>query len=574
MKKIYFMMTAAMFAASVSAQKLDLQYQPTCQIAQLPAQCRTEAYAKAHQAGVRLSGIGLDISNPALSLPLRLAAESTSADTIVTAQPEGELIKGCYQQASGYYIFWGYVLSADTDGGVVDLVKGADGSIYAKNLMSMLHANTWVKGYKAEGDTIAFDFPQKVYTEDYYGTVYNYSLWRMKYTIAEEDGEEYATYVPDTESQTIKFTLRNDTLQMVEEDDCIMGLGTTEDGEWTGYGDFANKVFRVTDPVYAPASAASAEQALVKFESSGETDYRIAKMAIEGDDVYLGNLVDGNDTGWAKGKIEGNKVKFSGPQYLGINESLLSHEYFSPAGKKEVYEADWDYTWDSVYVEKELVFDYDAATKTLTSDGGFIVNKGSGEVNQEAEFFSPVINPYKEVAGTPQKPLFADFLEYSEDYGYGGAQFSIYRTSADGNYLNPEKLYYNVYFDDELFTFTPDEYPEFEEDVTDVPYSYSGTDVTAYGDSHILYFYIVGFDKMGVSTVYKDGDTRYESPIEWYYLTTDGIEKVADNSMASTRSVTYTDIMGRRLASPARGVNIKTTTMSDGTVRTQKVIMR
>ena len=44
--------------------------------------------------------------------------------------------------------------------------------------------------------------------------------------------------------------------------------------------------------------------------------------------------------------------------------------------------------------------------------------------------------------------------------------------------------------------------------------------------------------------------------------------------MASTRSVTYTDITGRRLATPARGVNIKTTTMSDGTVRTQKVIMR
>lgn len=574
MKKIYFMVTAAMFAASVSAQKLDLQYQPTSQIAKIPTQCRTEAYAKAHQAGVRVSGMGLNVSNPALYLPLRLAAESASADTIITTQPEGELIKNCYQQASGYYVFWGYVLNADTDGGVVDLVKGADGSIYAKNLMSMLHAGTWVKGYQAEGDTIAFDFPQKIYSEDYYGEVYNYSLWRMKFTTVEEDGEEYQTYVPDSECQTIKFTLRNDTLQMVEGDDYIMGLGTSEDGEWTGYGDYANKVFKYDVPVSAPADAASAEPALIEFESSGETDYRVAKMAIEGDNVYLGSLVDGNDTGWAKGKIEGNKVTFTGPQYLGANESLLSHEYFSPAGKESVYEADWDYTWDSIYVEKELVFDYDAATKTLKSANGFIVNKGTVDVNQEAEFFSPVIKPYMEVAGTPQKPAFEDFLEYTDDYGYGGAQFTLSRISTDGNYLNPEKLYYNVYFDDELFTFSPDEYPEFEEDVTDVPYNYSGNDVSCYGDSHIVYFYITGFDKMGVSTIYKDGDTRYESPIEWYYLTTDGISKVADNSMASTRSVTYTDITGRRLATPARGVNIKTTTMSDGTVRTQKVIMR
>lgn len=574
MKKIYFMMTAALFAASVSAQKLDLKFQPTRQIASLPAQCNNEAYAKSHQANVRRSGIGLPISNPALYLPFRLAGAAASADTIITAQPEGELLKNCYQQATGYYVFWGYVLTSVTDGSAVDVVKGADGSVYVKNLLSTLPTNYWVKGYQAEGDTIAFDFPQKIYSETGTdGSVYDYSLWRMNYTQVEEDGETYYTYVPDSVSQTMKFTLRNDTLQLVEDPYLLIGLGTSDAGEWTGYGDYSCKIFKLNESVSAPSDAASIEQALI-CDNSGEPDYHIGKMAIEGDNVYIGGLVSGNDTGWAKGKINGNKVTFTGTQYMGVNETALSHEYFSPAGKVEMYNAEWDYTYDSVYVEKEIVFDYDAAAKKLTSDGGFIVNKGTNDINQEAEFFSPVIEPYIEIPGKPIGATFEDFYDYDEDYGLGYAQFSIYRQSTDGNFLNPAKLYYNVYFDDELFTFTPDEYPEFTEDVTDMPYSYNGDYVSAYGDSHLFYYFTTGFDKLGVGTVYKDGDDRYEGEIEWYYITTDGIKKIDGDNMASTRSVTYTDITGRRLASPARGVNIRTTTLSDGTVHTQKVIVR
>ena len=68
-------------------------------------------------------------------------------------------------------------------------------------------------------------------------------------------------------------------------------------------------------------------------------------------------------------------------------------------------------------------------------------------------------------------------MDYDDDYGYGGVQLSLTRASEDGNYLNPSKLYYNMYLDDEKYTFYPDEYPEKIEDLTDVPYSYSGTDL-------------------------------------------------------------------------------------------------
>ncbi len=89
-------------------------------------------------------------------------------------------------------------------------------------------------------------------------------------------------------------------------------------------------------------------------------------------------------------------------------------------------------------------------------------------------------------------------MDYDDDYGYGGVQLSLTRASEDGNYLNPSKLYYNMYLDDEKYTFYPDEYPELTDDLTDVPYSYSGTDLVSYGDNHIVYFYTTGFNILGI----------------------------------------------------------------------------
>ena len=119
------------------------------------------------------------------------------------------------------------------------------------------------------------------------------------------------------------------------------------------------------------------------------------------------------------------------------------------------------------------------------------------------------------MAGKPAKPEITDFMDYDDDYGYGGVQLSLTRASEDGNYLNPSKLYYNMYLDDEKYTFYPDEYPEKIEDLTDVPYSYSGTDLMSYGDNHIVYFYTTGFNKLGIQEIYKDGDQRNESEIAW-----------------------------------------------------------
>lgn len=203
------------------------------------------------------------------------------------------------------------------------------------------------------------------------------------------------------------------------------------------------------------------------------------------------------------------------------------------------------------------------------------MNQGKKDINQIAEYFRPELAPYTEVAGKPAKPEITDFMDYDDDYGYGGVQFYLTRASEDGNYLNPSKLYYNMYLDEEKYTFYPNEYPKLTEDLTDVPYSYSGTVLVSYGDNHIVYFYTTGFNKLGIQVIYKDGDRRYESEIAWLdvanYL---NIDHASVKGNALVVDVTYTDVMSRRVNAPVKGLYLKTATLADGTVITTKVVVK
>ena len=139
-------------------------------------------------------------------------------------------------------------------------------------------------------------------------------------------------------------------------------------------------------------------------------------------------------------------------------------------------------------------------------------------------------------------------------------------------------MYYNIYFDDEIFTFEPDEYPEFTTSVTDVPYNHYGYDIQGSDDTRNVYFYTTGFEKMGVKEVYIDNDgKRYESEIAW--IDSEGndltdIKATSFKNLKSVKSISYTDLSGRKVTRPAKGLYIKSTTLDDGTVRTEKVIFK
>ena len=83
----------------------------------------------------------------------------------------------------------------------------------------------------------------------------------------------------------------------------------------------------------------------------------------------------------------------------------------------------------------------------------------------------------------PANPILEEWIDYDAGLSYLGVYFNMdfdgndwVPLAVDGTYLDPEKLTYSIYTDeDQLFVFTPEDYPyDFTEPVTEIPYGYEG----------------------------------------------------------------------------------------------------
>ena len=584
MKNYYLTMAAALLAVSttVSAQSLTKPF-----VYSTAEQAPTENAQMKIPAGAKQTKMHFPTAKEVAArhntapMGIRRAddgdEEETPTYTIITDQPEGTLHKSWYQYSEGYVAWMGYyIFKSYTDGNAIDWVDGADGNVYVKSLIGNYYSNAWLKATKAEGDTIVFNLPQTIYEQNSYGDLEYFSLWKYNYD------EDYGWYMP-SDDQTAKFVLRNDSLIFADadEENVMIGLGTAEDGDWCGYGDFLTTIAKFEKATVAPSNPAAAQDYLIKYEASTEdgVDYHQAKVAFEGNDVYLGAINDNQPDAWVKGTLADGKVTFKGGQYMGVDTVTAAHIFFNAAGSETVHEEEYDYDYDSVYVKDEIVFDYDATTKTMKSADMACVTKGilTETLNDQAEYSAPEMSPWAEKAGTPQDPTIYDFMAYDEDYGLGGIQFYLNRLSTDSLYLPAKHLYYKAYLDDEAFTFEPESYKGLTESMTEVPYLFStdDSDFQYSGDTHLFYFYVSGFDKIGIQEIYNDGTTKLASNIVWQSVEEeeDAVKGVEANN-ASAKSVRYYDLSGRAVTKISQGLYIKSTVMSDGTVTTKKVMVK
>ena len=95
----------------------------------------------------------------------KVARTSESGEMIVT-QPEGKVYKNLYSYAEGFYSMWGLIFDGKKDGVARDVVVANDGTVYIQNPMTFFPTNSWIKGHKTIGDTIAVELPQLIYVND------------------------------------------------------------------------------------------------------------------------------------------------------------------------------------------------------------------------------------------------------------------------------------------------------------------------------------------------------------------------------------------------------------------------
>ncbi|MBO7141333.1 MAG: choice-of-anchor J domain-containing protein [Prevotella sp.] len=274
------------------------------------------------------------------------------------------------------------------------------------------------------------------------------------------------------------------------------------------------------------------------------------QVGFDGNDVYFSGMNDNVADMWMKGTLseDGKTVTIPASQYM---------------GKLSFYGYDFDYFISAMDEESEMadiVLNYDAETFTFTTDQTVVLNGKKNDWDPYQTFTNVVITKMEEFAATPADPTFESY-DFTKEAGYNKIYAKVPAEDVDGNELVTSKLFYIVWFEkdgvEQPYTFSAELYDyDFEEDVTEVPWSYDGYDI--YKGGEIIYLEddpeeLATWTKVGIQSVYYGGGERNESNIVWSDgNTTTGIAEAKTDS----KNAVIFDLQGRRVIAPAKGLYI------------------
>lgn len=492
--------------------------------------------------------------------PARVTESQTADDIIYSAEGEE---RSYYRKTTAYFVAAGSVQQARMEGSACNIVLGDENKVYVYNPITQYDTYSYIVGQR-DGDTITFRTPQIVdvqYNEDYTEST---NIYATKFRKKKLSATTY-TFVADSINTDLKYVIKGDSISLVGGDSIMLALANAE-GTWGGYGNAGDVLRKFTDTtVEVPADAEELTYAMKCSDGTGKG----VSVVFKDNDIYIKGIASAHPDSWVKGNVVGSTITIPSMQYLGLNETYGYYFYLAGAKKKEVYDPSDDVT----YIEYELVpnitMTLDEKSRTFKTDLSLLYNAGNGMLSYDAAYDSPEFSPFNDVATTPATPTISTYMEYNEDAGYGGLVFTLPTEDVNGNWINPEKMKYIIYGDDKAYEFTTDLYTGIEENMTEVPYSFTDDlDFVLQDGEHIVFLYEGGYSKMGVQSVYYGGDERTVSPI--VYQTSDGI-KVKTTAPVSTE---FYDLQGRRLNNPTPGLTIMKAIYADGSVKTIKYIAK
>lgn len=485
---------------------------------------------------------------------------------IITEARAGKTV--CYNKTcEGYFPALYYIIPYSEDCGAADITFTDDNEVYFKDIFLNAQAGTYVKGSLSDG-VISMDMGQCIEFYDDYG----YGLQLAAFTL---DEENYP--VVDETIEKVTFTVTDDgTITLAP--GTIIGLVYTDNGEWSGYADFSQSYTVFTEkPLSKPEGMATEKWALVTPNDYGHA----IEVGFDGNDIYIGGLSEKIPAAWIKGSINGDEVTFEGRQYMGA--ALGSHQYLMIAeyGLDEYGEE------TTVLTDEPAIFKYDAEARTLTpADEKILLINGSLKDVYFLERYEEITMYYlgQFTPAMPKNPEYLSSAGYDPYDGYGVFEFTLPLVDTECKLLDAGSYVYNIYVDNELFTLYPDEYTgiaDTYDELTNIPYNYTDSwDIEVDGSNHGLYYYMEGFETLGVQAIYTvDGITNKSALVNYNIETgeTNEIDPAAISAITASKEVTgveYYDLTGRKLDNPTTGLVIKRTTYSDGSVKSIKRVIR
>ncbi|MDE5796417.1 MAG: hypothetical protein K2H75_04850, partial [Muribaculaceae bacterium] len=259
---------------------------------------------------------------------------------------------------------------------------------------------------------------------------------------------------------------------------------------------------------------------------------------------------------WVKGEIEGNKVTFRSGQYVGLLDECF--QYFCVGIDTPEFIPGYE-EWLHHYTLAEAVtMDYDEIAGVLRAvdpNDALLINSGTMvaspfEVYRNATLKSQPL----EVSLVPATPEFRKG-ENEFNNGFAGCDLSFLQRpfNKDGQYIDPSRLGFSIYSDNEVYVFKTQDYWT-DEDMTVIPWGYTNWWTEFYNNG----FTILSIDEyvsaLTIRAVYTDGENVYYSDVLNPLKPENSVTFISGEESEPI----YFDISGRKVTDPqADGIYIK-----------------
>lgn len=472
--------------------------------------------------------------------------------------------------------------------------------------LSSISYPAWVKGtLGADGKTITipagalilYGVTEPAPWEDYEGgEVYGLRLHILEiqdtgngtYTYGIAEGDPDIVWTLDEASGELRLTSTDVDAYNIMGVVYVSPESPEDDGQWNGYADYATVCIPFTDePQTVPEGLVTQEYSMLYEYNDGWNPTvvkgKLVQVGFDGNDVYVTKFsADYPDT-WIKGTLSDGKIHF--PRQLLLVNQYNDAVYFGSYNTIEII-TEWGsyYEWEMSY--DDVVFDYDAQTRSFSTEMNCNVNASALQFSGVEMFEKPAFAVFEDKAATPADPAITYFDGWETEKGYTYfADLNIPVTDTEGNFINPDKLSFRFFTsEDDVYSFTRENYfrtddadgwdytPVWEDGMTEIPYTI--TDEAGDFSYERAYFRGGELERIGVQSIYRGGGEVHRSNIFFY---DEGIVVgigAPQSATAQKTESTLFDLTGRTASAGAKGLFVERLRRADGTVTARKVVRR
>jgi len=514
-----------------------------------------------------------------------LVLSLTASAQIIKDTPKGKLIENLYRSSKSWVKKgWTGIQAGRYEGLVSKIVIGEDGCIYIYNPLSDLDSKSWLKLERQPDGKYRAKLPQAIYTDDLGGSdddeessERTITLQRM---VSSDDGKSYEP-ISANNMNYVDFILEGRKLKMSGMGQKKQIWGAAYDNSWqSNYGgDWALTIEPLNEQLITPPATATKSQYAVTSKS--DPSPRIVEAMTDNNDIYIKGLFKSAKLAnvWVKLTKQGDKAVMPTNQYLGITQKEDFKKNDADKSEYHTFAAAFENEKKTV---ENLEFSIDAtgkltASKLLRTSLGRASDDNITNEDYVESYEALTLTPYVEKAGNPATPkLFycTSTPNYSNTANEIKLAFYVKNADVDGNYLNPDKMYYNVYVNGstEPFKFKKGSnyYYMDQEEMVNIPFMYqdkNNFDFKVSDNLRILHFYDSSITSLKVVMVYEADGKKYSSEPLVAALTTNGIESANFNKTTTEK---YYTVDGRQIQKLQKGLNIIKS--SDGSTR--KVVVK